>query len=48
MKDVRFGEKKITFWQNKKILTVLIGLFIISIMVFSVLNFGLDTSGQEE
>ena len=46
MKDVRYAEKKISLWKNKKFLTILMGLFIISIMVFSVLYYGLDTSGQ--
>lgn len=48
MKDVRYVEKKSSLWKNKKFLTVLMGLFIISIMVFSVLYYGLDTSGQEK
>lgn len=47
MKDVRLREKKIAFWQNKKVLTGIMGLFIISIMVFSVLYYGLDSTGQE-
>lgn len=48
MKDVRYVEKKVAFYQNKKILTILMGLFIISIMVFSLLYYGLDSSGQEK
>ncbi|MDP3728175.1 MAG: hypothetical protein Q8R18_01845 [bacterium] len=48
MKDVRYAEKKVSFFKNKKFLTILMGLFIISIMVFSVLYSGLDTSGQEK
>jgi len=48
MKIVPFAKKKVSFWNNKKLLTVLMGLFIISIMVFSVLYYGLDSSGQKK
>ncbi|HIH14796.1 MAG: hypothetical protein QT08_C0009G0042 [archaeon GW2011_AR17] len=48
MKQIRYVEKAVPFYQNKKFLTILMGLFIISIMVFSVLYYGLDTNGQEK
>ncbi|MSR86360.1 hypothetical protein EXS74_03110 [Candidatus Woesearchaeota archaeon] len=48
MKAVRYGEKKESFWKSKKFLTLLMGLFIISIMVFSVLYYGLDRTDQKE
>src|SRR3989344_2868797 len=47
MIDVYYKEKKVSVFQNKKFLTVLMGLFIISLMVFSVLYYGLDSSGQK-
>ncbi len=48
MKAVRYGEKKESFWASKKFLTLLMGIFIISLMVFSVLYYGLDTSDTKE
>ena len=48
MKEVYIEKKNVSFWSNKKFLTLLMGLFIISIMVFSVLYYGLDSSGQEK
>lgn len=48
MKPVRYVEKKVSLFSNKKFLTLLMGLFIISVMVFSVLYYGLDNSGQEK
>ena len=48
MKEVYYKEKKASIWKNKKFLNILMGLFIISIMVFSVLYYGLDTSGKKE
>ncbi len=48
MKQIYFKERKASFFQNKKFLTVLMGLFIISLMVFSVLYYGLDSSGTQK
>ena len=48
MKEVKVGEKKISFFRNKKLLTILMGFFIISIMIFSVLYYGLDSTGKKK
>ena len=48
MKPVRYAEKKESFWTRKKVYTLLMGLFFISLMVFSVLYYGLDNTNQKK
>ena len=41
-------EKQIRWYKNKKILTYIIGLFIVSIMILSVLNIGKNDTDNTE
>jgi len=45
MKQSKYAGKKIPFYKKKQFLTYLIGIFIISIMVFSLISMG-DNSGE--
>ncbi len=48
MKKIRYADKKESFFKSKRFISILMGLFIISIMVFSILYYGLDNTGQEK
>jgi len=48
MKESSYTERGPAFYKKKQFLSILMGLFIISIMVFSVLYYGLDSTGQEK